>query len=160
LLTFAHQIHSSSDLYFEESGYPLHYLVCICNSLSWYELIWLSNVNYVYTTSDWLYLFISGALLILATLSYHSFSLLFFLTMPLCCTKGVFVYHMNNMEIGWFLQVTENQENYCLCVWSIAKDLSDFWANPCFQRFLLSDILECFVNFLDNFFMDHYHVSW
>jgi len=63
LLTVAYQIYSSSDLYLEESGYPLNCLVCmhtyVPNSSSQYELILLSNCNtphlfadYVCTASD------------------------------------------------------------------------------------------------------------
>jgi len=33
VLTVVYQIHDSSDLYLEESGYPLNCLICICNYL-------------------------------------------------------------------------------------------------------------------------------
>jgi len=35
--------HNSSDLYLEECDYPLSSLVWICNSLIWYEPIWVVN---------------------------------------------------------------------------------------------------------------------
>jgi len=92
----AHQIHSSSNLYLEKSGYPLNCLVCICTQFFKliYELIWLSNCNtlhifvvYIYTYCFWFTLpFHFRYIVNLGHTHITPFSCCFFLGHPTFCT--------------------------------------------------------------------------